>query len=92
MFSAVSVTWNGTTITGPVLIYSDEIPVDGSSNNTIDDPNGPGALICRSEDRARVSWHYVSGIIVRGPEFTADMVFLQFFLPFLQTLITNSGV
>ncbi len=67
--SAVSVTWNGTTITGPVLIYSDELPVDPSAN-TIGDPNGPGALICRSEDRARVSWHYTSGQIVRGPEHT----------------------
>ncbi len=62
-------TWNGNTITSPVLIYSDEIPVDPSAT-TIGDPNGPGALICRSEDRATVSWHYVHGGIVRGPEFT----------------------
>ncbi len=62
-------TWNGTTITGPVLIYSDELPVDPSAN-TIGDPNGPGALICRSEDRSTVSWRYVDGGIVRGPEFT----------------------
>ncbi len=67
--SAVSVTWNGTTITGPVLIYSEELPVNMSAN-TIGDPNGPGALICRSEDRARVSWHYTRGFIVRGPEET----------------------
>ncbi len=67
--SAVSVTWNGTTITGPVLIYSDELPVN-SSANTIGDPNEPGALICKSEDRATVSWHYTRGQIVRGPEHT----------------------
>ncbi len=40
------------------------------SANTIGDLNGPGALICRSEDRTRVSWHYTSGQIVRGPEYT----------------------
>ncbi len=58
-------TWNGTTITGPVLIYSDELPVD-PTDNTIGDTNRPGALICRSEDRARVSWHYTRGITVRN--------------------------
>ncbi len=65
----VSVTWNGTTITGPVLIYSDELPVDPSATTT-GDPNEPGALICKSEDRAAVSWHYTPGQIVRGPEHT----------------------
>ncbi len=61
-------TWNGTTITGPVLIYSDEIPVDMNANTI--DQNRPGALICRSEDRARVSWHFTTGIIVGT--FTSD--------------------
>ncbi len=65
---AVSVTWNGTTLTGPVLIYSDEIPVNRSAN-TIGDPSSPGALICRSEDRARISWHYTTGIFVRNATF-----------------------
>ncbi len=45
-------------------MYSDEIPVDGSANAI--DTNRPGALICRSEDRAGVSWHYVDGLIVRS--------------------------
>ncbi len=58
-------TWNGTNITGPVLIYTDELPVDPSAN-TIGDPNSPGTLICRSEDRARVSWHYARGATVRN--------------------------
>ncbi len=68
-FFVVSVTWNGTTITGPVLIYSDELPVNPSANTT-GDPNRPGALICRSEDETRVSWHFINGFFVRGPEFT----------------------
>ncbi len=63
-------TWNGTTITSlvprPVLIYIDELTLDLSAN-TIADPNSPGALICRSEDRATVSWHFIMGVIVRGP-------------------------
>ncbi len=59
------VTWNGTTLTGPVLIYSDELPVNRSAS-TIGDPNSPGALICTSEDRARVSWHYTKGVTVRN--------------------------
>ncbi len=42
------------------------------SANTIGDPNSPGALICRSEDRARVSWHYTMGQIVRNVNFTSD--------------------
>ena len=65
MVSAVSVTWNGTTITGPMLIYSDELPVNDTAT-TIGDPNRPGALICRSEDRVRVNWHYTRGNIVRS--------------------------
>ncbi len=59
-------TWNGATITGPVLIYTEELPADNTAT-TIADP-GPGILICRSEDRARVSWYYVGGAFVRGPE------------------------
>ncbi len=68
MLSVVSTTWNGTTIIGPVLIFSDDLPMN-SSNDTIGDPNGPGVLICSSEDRARVSWHYVNGAIVRNSTF-----------------------
>ncbi len=68
---AVSVTWNGTNITGPVLIYSDELPVDPSAT-TIASPNGPGALICRSDDRARISWRYTDGENVRSEAFNDD--------------------
>ena len=57
----MSVTWNGTTITGPLLIYLDEILVDTTE---IGDPNRLGALICRSEGSGRVSWHFPDGIMV----------------------------
>ncbi len=67
--SAVSVTWNGTTITGPVLIYKDELPIDPNAN-TIGNSNGAGVLICRSEDSASTTWHFIDGFRVRGPQFT----------------------
>ncbi len=38
--------------------------MDSEDTTAIGDPNRPGALICRSEDRARVSWHFTNGVIV----------------------------
>ena len=52
----VTVTWNGTTITGPVLIFQDELVRDDRSNvyaTPVD-----GTLICRSENQAQVGWHF----------------------------------
>ena len=50
---AVSATWNGTNITGPVLIYQDELLVNdtGISESTITvGLNNNGSLVCRSEN------------------------------------------
>ena len=46
-------------VTGPRMIYLDEILVNSVCPTTaeIGDPNRPGALVCRSEDRAVVSWY-----------------------------------
>ena len=74
---AVSVTWNGSTITGPVLIYLDEILVDSHTTTDIGDPNRPGALICRSEDRATVSWHFTDGILVTVAPTPSSTTFKQ---------------
>ena len=52
----VNVTWNGTKITGPVLIYHDEIIVDPGPTYSIGDIAAPGALVCTSETTARASW------------------------------------
>ena len=53
----VNVTWNGTNITGPVLIYHDEIIVDPGPTYSIGDITAPGALVCTSETTAyRASW------------------------------------
>ncbi len=42
---AVSVTWNGTAVTGPVLIYHDEVL---ENYHTLFDSPGHRVLVCRS--------------------------------------------
>ena len=56
-FHIVSVRWNGTTITGPVLIYHDEIPLAVGTSNS---------LICRSSANTGVAWHLMDGTTVRA--------------------------
>ena len=60
MFS-VTVTWNGTTITGPVLIFQDELVRDDRTN-VLAVPRD-GTVICRSENQAHVGWHFASGTL-----------------------------
>ena len=52
----VTVTWNDTAITGPVLIFQDELVRD-DRGNVLATPRD-GTLICRSENQARVGWHF----------------------------------
>ena len=56
-------TWNGTTLTGPTLIYHDELILDGTNPRPLDigDVNRTGALVCRSETRVRASWRTTDG-------------------------------
>ena len=54
LLHAVFVTWNGTRITGPVLICHDEISVDPA--RSLGDITAPGALVCTSETRPRSNW------------------------------------
>ena len=54
-FFAVSATFNGTTITGPILIYHDEIGFD-TAVPTDANSNGPGDLVCRSASAGRAFW------------------------------------
>ena len=56
----MTVTWNDTTITGPVLIYQDEIIPD-NRDNVQTDPPLDGTLICRHETQAQVGWHFANG-------------------------------
>ena len=53
LFYTVTVTWNGTTITDPVLIYQDEI-ISDNRDNVETDPPLPGTLICRHEIKHRL--------------------------------------
>ena len=52
-------TWNGTNITGPVLIYQDELVVDDHAT-----PTRNGTLTCTSQDQHRVGWHLPGGTAI----------------------------
>ena len=52
----MTVTWNGTLVTGPILIYHDELRLDGNDNPMLGDVDGPGALVCRSQTRPQALW------------------------------------
>ena len=52
----VTITWNGTRITGPALIYHDEIIVDPGPTYSFGDIAAPGALVCTSGSTTRASW------------------------------------
>ena len=61
---AVSVIWNGTVITGPILIYHDEITDDLTTVPTVENSNGPGDLVCRSENHEEARWRHPNGFSV----------------------------
>ena len=52
----MSVIFNGTTITGPILIYHDKIGSD-TAIPTDENSNGPGDLVCRTASIGRTFWH-----------------------------------
>ena len=58
----VTVTWNGTTITGPVLIFQNELVRDDRTNVLATPVNG--TVICRSENQAQVGWHFANGVFI----------------------------
>ena len=60
LFYIVTVTWNGTTITGPVLIFQDELVRDDRTNVLATPVDG--TVICRSENQAQVGWHFVPSL------------------------------
>ena len=62
MITTVTVTWNGTSITGPVLIYQDELVVDNSTDTTTTN----GTLLCTSQDQAGVDWYSPAGVSISG--------------------------
>ena len=60
----MSVVWNGTVVTGPILIYHDEITDDLTTVPTVENSNGPGDLVCRSENHIEARWREPSGFNV----------------------------
>ena len=58
----MTVTWNGTTITGPVLIYQDELVRDDCTDVLATPLDG--TVICRSENQAPVGWHFANSNLV----------------------------
>ena len=65
-FLPVSVTWNGTAVSGPVLIYHDEVAIVPAQNflPLFDHPGG-GILACRGNATSQgVAWHYAHGDMV----------------------------
>ena len=61
----MSVIWNGTTITGPILIYHDEITDDELPVPTVENSNDPGDLVCRSENHEEARWRRSNGSTAR---------------------------
>ena len=58
---AVSVVWNGTVVTGPILIYHDEILLDHDTVPTVGNSADPGDLVCRSENHEEARWRNPNG-------------------------------
>ena len=69
----VTVTWNGTTITGPVLIFQDELVRDDRTN-VLATPVMDGTVICRSENQAQVIWHLANGSFVSTTSTTIRLI------------------
>ena len=59
----VTVTWNGNTITGPALIFQDELVRDDRTDVLATPMDG--TVICRSENKAQVGWHLANGNLVQ---------------------------
>ena len=58
----MTVTWNGTIITGPVLIFQDELVRDDRTNVLAAPLDG--TVICRSDNQAQVGWQFANGVLV----------------------------
>ena len=56
----MSLTWNGINITGPILIYHDEIGSD-TTIPTDENSHDPGDLVCRSASIGRTFWRDPTG-------------------------------
>ena len=69
----VTLTWEGNLVTGPILIYHDELKFDGNDNPILGDIDGPGALTCRSQTRPRVFWRNTAGYTIPATDETGGL-------------------
>ena len=60
----MSLIWNGSTITSPILIYHDEITSDNIAIPTDENSNGPGDLVCRTANIGRRFFRAPDGISI----------------------------
>ena len=69
----MTVTWNGSTITGPVttLIFQDELVRDDRTNVLATPVDG--TVICTSEKQAQVGWHFANGTLVSTSSTTSHL-------------------
>ena len=91
----MSVSWNGNNITGPILIYHQEISTSSFSLSSMIPSH---ALHCRSEIHPGVTWHKPSGAIVST---TRTTIFLKLFyqtktsetaIPSVSVLASSTGI
>jgi len=67
------VTWNGTTVTGPVLIYHDEVLFSGVQwQPSFGNPDSNGSLVCIANQEAY--WYIASTTRVEVPRQHYDVV------------------
>ena len=56
-------------ITGPILIYHDEILLDNTAVPTVENSNDPGDLVCRSGHHEKARWRRSNGSIARHGDY-----------------------
>lgn len=83
-------TWNGAIITGPILIYHDEIVMDTGPSYLIGDPNRQGALICSCEMGIGAAWYFSNGSMLNNIVDSNIGVFQQIKTPSLSRVSHNS--
>ncbi len=85
-------TWNGTTVDGPVLIYHDELILINDTDvlTIITDPDGPGNLVCRSTQSITPSWRLTdaSAVLSTGEGNTFRQI-VEIETPFILSLLTR---
>ena len=63
----VSLTWNGSSVTRPVMIFQDEILIlNDTLSEAINDLSGAtaGVLLCSSQSPSGVSWYFANNDVV----------------------------